>query len=220
MTTSAYRASLPPGPVEAARGTPPPSSVRRFRLDDGSAAALPNRGRTTITVSIPTLRTRLLETTAKGRRRPGPSLQTHGPETPTRPCWHDTRSGCRALEERPLHTGAEGHLVLEPLQDVGQHRAAFASPLPHVQQGEPRPFAADTCPRDRRRRLGRNAGAVADPSGSASAVPIWRSVHSVRAAAACPPSMPASPSSATLNGVADPGTIRASAFPASCASRR
>ena len=57
-----------------------------------------------------------------------------------------------------------------------------------------------------------NAGT--DSTGSASAVPIWSGVEVVRPAAACPPSRPASRSSATLCGVAAPGTTRPRAFPA------
>jgi hypothetical protein len=52
--------------------------------------------------------------------------------------------------------------------------------------------------------------------GRARAVAIWRPVDGVSAAAASPPSTPALRSITTVNGVAEPGMIRPSAFPASC----
>ena len=51
-------------------------------------------------------------------------------------------------------------------------------------------------------------------TGSANAVAIWSPVEAVSAAAASPPSNPALRSITTVNGVAEPGTMRPSAFPA------
>jgi hypothetical protein len=53
-------------------------------------------------------------------------------------------------------------------------------------------------------------------TGSASAVVICSPVEAVSAAAASPPSTPAFCSITTVNGVAEPGTIRPSALPANC----
>jgi hypothetical protein len=50
-------------------------------------------------------------------------------------------------------------------------------------------------------------------TGIANAVAIWSPVDAVSAAAASPPSNPALRST-TVNGVAEPGTMRPSAFPA------